>query len=635
MHEKIFISGAAGVIGRQLVKIASDKGHEIFAGDLKPRPTEFPSDIHYWQGDLNHLTVTELEKFNPSIYIHLAATFERSIESENFYFDNFENNVKLSHHLLTISNQLKTVKRRIFASSYLVYNPKLYLFDEPTPKSVGLSENDETDPRNLIGSAKYFHEKEMAFFDRLKKQNSNLNVRIYRGYGLNSRDVISRWVRMLLQGEELEVFNSEGKFDFIYCKDSAEGLYRLALSDVTGIINLGSGRSRSIQEVIDVLKKHFPDMKLKSITSDTGYESSEANISLLQENIGWKPIYDLETAIPEIIYYEKSKAVSPTPNIGNLLVTSASRKVTIINMAKKALATLNPSSKVIAGDSDENVITKYLADDFWQMPILEDHGLERLSEAMRARGIASVVPTRDGELKFWAKHKNSLAADGIAVMVSDPETIDICQDKLRFAHTLQSLGFPTIATFTDPANVVGELFVAKPRLGSGSVGIHLGITPERAAILFQESKEGELVFQEYVTGMEFSADVWVSPELNEAAVVLRTRDRVKNGESEITTIFRNTELETLIRKLALNLKITGPAVIQGFILDDNSVKIIECNPRLGGASSASFHAGLRQIQWNLQSQYDLLNVGDVREFTPQHLRMVRFPADHVIYDFDL
>ena len=74
-------------------------------------------------------------------------------------------------------------------------------------------------------------------------------ARIFRGYGCNSRDVISRWVRALLAGEPINVFRPEGIFDYIYAEDSAEGLIRLAESNVTGIINLGTGRGRRVQEV--------------------------------------------------------------------------------------------------------------------------------------------------------------------------------------------------------------------------------------------------------------------------------------------------------------------------------------------------------------------------------------------------
>jgi carbamoyl-phosphate synthase large subunit len=58
--------------------------------------------------------------------IHLAATFERSAESYEFWEENFRHNVRLSHHLMSLAKDAPSVKRVVFASSYLIYDPSLY-----------------------------------------------------------------------------------------------------------------------------------------------------------------------------------------------------------------------------------------------------------------------------------------------------------------------------------------------------------------------------------------------------------------------------------------------------------------------------------------------------------------------------
>src|SRR5437762_5971493 len=77
-----------------------------------------------------------------------------------------------------------------------------------------------------------------------------ISARIYRVYGCGSRDVVSRWVRALIAGRPIEVFNPENRFDYIFAGDVAEGLRRLADSPTaSGIVNLATGRSPSIAEV--------------------------------------------------------------------------------------------------------------------------------------------------------------------------------------------------------------------------------------------------------------------------------------------------------------------------------------------------------------------------------------------------
>ena len=129
--KRIFVSGGAGVIGLELIPILLNQGHTVIVGDLKCRPSSFSADVIYIQGDLNDLNFHDLESFAPEIFIHLAATFERSTESYGFWKENFRHNVLLSHNLMSLMKDIKTLKRVVFASSYLIYDPNLYQFHTP------------------------------------------------------------------------------------------------------------------------------------------------------------------------------------------------------------------------------------------------------------------------------------------------------------------------------------------------------------------------------------------------------------------------------------------------------------------------------------------------------------------------
>ena len=110
-NKKVFVSGGAGVIGSVLIEKLYKKRAIIFVGDLKPKPTNFHKKIIYWQGDLNYITKEEIEEFSPEIFFHLAATFERSLETYKFWEENFHNNVLLSHHLMDCLKDIKNLKK--------------------------------------------------------------------------------------------------------------------------------------------------------------------------------------------------------------------------------------------------------------------------------------------------------------------------------------------------------------------------------------------------------------------------------------------------------------------------------------------------------------------------------------------
>ena len=258
--------------------------------------------------------------------------------------------------------------------------------------------------------SKFSHEMELNFLDKFKaNQFTTVCARIFRGYGLNSRDVISRWVRSLLNNEQIDVYRSEGLFDYIFARDTAEGLNKLAFCDsLQGIVNLGTGRPRKVIDIIEILRNYFPDMKYREVDSDILYEASVADITKLKKYINWSPKLNLEDTIPEIIEHEKyflnNPVVLNSNKSLNILVSSSSKKISLINAVKKAATKYSKTAKVIAGDLSEEALSFFVADEFWQMPKANDENLEILLLECSKRGINAILPTRDGELEFWARN---------------------------------------------------------------------------------------------------------------------------------------------------------------------------------------------------------------------------------------
>jgi carbamoyl-phosphate synthase large subunit len=151
--KRIFISGGNGVIGNELTTLLHGMGAVVFVGDLKPRPTHWPEEILYRRGDLNYITQEELRQFSPQIFFHLAATFERSTETYEFWDENRRHNVQLSTYLMSQMKDLPSLEKVVFASSYLIYDPKLYKFKSPAESAKRLVETDPIMPRNLTGAA--------------------------------------------------------------------------------------------------------------------------------------------------------------------------------------------------------------------------------------------------------------------------------------------------------------------------------------------------------------------------------------------------------------------------------------------------------------------------------------------------
>lgn len=314
----------------------------------------------------------------------------------------------------------------------------------------------------------------------------------------------------------------------------------------------------------------------------------------------------------------------------SVLITSASRKVPLVRALREASHRLDHDIRIIAGDTDPMASSRFEADSFWQMPSLGDDILKQLIEECRTRAISVVLPTRDGELDFWARHRDAFAQSGIEVIVSSPEAIARCRDKLAFARFGADAGLPMIPAADTPDPFGDGSLVVKERFGAGSRGLGLDLT--RHAALEHARVLEEPVFQPFVPGPEISIDGWVDRHGQVAGVVLRRRDRVVSGESQVTTTFRDAVLEEQAMRVLAALELHGPVVLQAIVVDDG-LQVIECNPRFGGASTASIAVGLDSLYWSLADA-----LGDsappIFKRTSGEIRQVRMPVDRLIYDPD-
>ena len=320
---------------------------------------------------------------------------------------------------------------------------------------------------------------------------------------------------------------------------------------------------------------------------------------------------------------------------GHVLITSLAGKAPLLRAVQAAARRLHYATKVIGADLNPQALARPLADDFWPMPALRDEALPELLAGLRARGIAYLIPTRDGELAFWARHRAALAKAGVAVLVSTPAAVHRCLDKLEFAVFGQQAGLPVIATARDLAPLTERqaqpptAFVVKERHGAGSRS--LGLNLPAAAALAHARTLREPVFQPFIQGREISVDGYVDRAGRVHGLLARTRDLVVHGESQITTTLPDAALLARLRPLVEKLALYGPFVLQALLTDGGGLHLIECNCRFGGASTLGIAAGVDSFYWFLQEAggADLQAFPFVPAVAP--LRLVRTAADQTFH----
>lgn len=304
-----------------------------------------------------------------------------------------------------------------------------------------------------------------------------------------------------------------------------------------------------------------------------------------------------------------------------VLITSLSKKLPLIQAVRRAF------QRIHGADSSSSCIGQYGVDHFWHCPLLRDLSPEDMIAYCQEHAIAAIIPTRNDDVAFFAAHLRKFLEKGIHPLVSPAKTVETCLDKKRFADEMGAAGFPVIPTYLSMNEFEATSYVVKERRGAGAHNIALRLD-RKSAQEYSENLEDPL-FQPFIEGKEWSVDLYRSFSGQVMGCVARMRDLVVNGESQITTTARYPELEILCANMAAHLNIYGPAVFQVIEEKPGIFSVIECNPRFGGASTASVAAGLHIFHWFFAECQGQPLDPFIR--IPGEIRQIRFPQDRVFF----
>ena len=276
----------------------------------------------------------------------------------------------------------------------------------------------------------------------------------------------------------------------------------------------------------------------------------------------------------------------------NILITSVSRKVWLVKAFKDAIKQEGIEGKVVSVDINPLSAGLYVSDKHYLVPRLSDPDfIPIILEICKKEDIKLLIPTRDGELLLFAKNKDEFAKQGTQVMISDPEVIEICNDKYRFYQFLTRNNIPTPKTDLPNqinfSSVYYPLFV-KSRYGSGSKSIFKVENEEE--LRFFSNYVPDAVIQEFITGKEYTIDLLT--DLNGKVLTVVPRERIETfcGESYKGKTIKDIKIIEQAKNLAEKLGAIGHITIQ-CIKNDNGIKFIEVNPRFGGGAILGIKSG--------------------------------------------
>lgn len=312
----------------------------------------------------------------------------------------------------------------------------------------------------------------------------------------------------------------------------------------------------------------------------------------------------------------------------NILFTCAGRRTYLLKYFKEQLG---DEGKIIGADMQLTAPALSAADVRVVVPAVYDgHYIESLLKICQEQQVDVLISLNDLELPILAKNKALFAQNGVTAVISDPEVIDICFDKLRTSDYMLSLGLNVPKTYPNLESALvalksGELkfpVVIKPRWGSASIGIEFVDNEEDLRIVYElikrktlksilgeisQHNENYILIQEKITGKEYGLDVMNDLVGQYVGVAVKEKLAMRAGETDKAVTVDNPDLRYIGEVIGANLRHIGN--LDCDILEmDGKYYILELNPRFGGGFPFSYEAGVNLpkaiIEWAKGNTFD-------------------------------
>ena len=267
----------------------------------------------------------------------------------------------------------------------------------------------------------------------------------------------------------------------------------------------------------------------------------------------------------------------------SILFLGAGKRVSLLKCFRKTAKKLNIKFKAFSYEKDIcqpiSKEAKIIVGKSWNDIDIDKHILKTIEKHKIDIVIANTDPSTVCLSRLNKLHKSCSIS-------SDISSVQICFSKLKFQKFCEENNLPII-----PREEKNFPILAKPDFGSASKGIKiLNNSFERKNFFDNENKD--YLLQRYIDGVEYTIDIYISKNKEICCISPRIRLSVVGGESDITRTVNDNKIRDICKRVVEKFDFIGPITVQ-LIQDKNSLEIflMEINPRLGGAVTASIKAG--------------------------------------------
>ncbi len=322
---KVLVTGGAGYIGSHTVRELMYRGHEVVVLDTLERShKQSVLNVRLVQGNVADSVLLKrlFREERPDAVMHFAA-YKAPGESMQRAAAYFQNNVGGFLSLLDAMVQ-SNIRYCIFSSSCSIFgNTQQLPVVEDSPKN----------PESVYGESKLMGERLLYWFDQTHDLK-HISLRYFNVAGASLDNVIgedwtvtSNLIPLVMKAAlgvvpSVKIFGTDYPTpdgtairDYIHVVDLAvahvEALEHLMRTQQSTAYNLGTGKGRSVREVIEMAKRISEvDFRVDLAPRRVGDPAAIwADSSKAERELGWKTQYDLEAIVRTAWTWHKTHLV--------------------------------------------------------------------------------------------------------------------------------------------------------------------------------------------------------------------------------------------------------------------------------------------------------------------------------------
>lgn len=303
MRKKALVTGSAGFIGSHLCEALVRLGWEIIGVDcftdyyekvlkeknlanlrLKPNFTFLEKDLtkDSLTTELKDVDFVFHQAGQPGVRGSWGAKFNKYLQ----------NNILATQYLLEVIKDYD-IKKFIFASSSSIYG---------NTGCLPMKESQLPQPYSPYGVSKLAAE-QLCLLYHENYRVPTIALRYFTVYGPRQRPemAISSFIKTILEGKPISIYgDGNQRRDFTYVEDIIQANLLAAESSLTGeVFNVGGGKPEKLIDVVRILEQILNKKVLLSFSTKRKGDVRDtfADISKIQENLGFIPSYELEEGL--------------------------------------------------------------------------------------------------------------------------------------------------------------------------------------------------------------------------------------------------------------------------------------------------------------------------------------------------